>query len=82
MRAGCWPSLRKLGEQTDSLPTVEPPVDPPNLPAASPTHIVHSHYTFDTYHTHLYTFDLSVNMIYDRYMDTKVPLENYCAFKL
>lgn len=48
MKAGCLPSLRKLGEQTDSLPTVESPVGPPDLPAASPTHTcTHTHTHID-----------------------------------
>lgn len=40
MTAGCSPSLRKLGGQTDSPLIVKPPVGPPDLPAASPNHTV------------------------------------------
>lgn len=61
-----------MGEQTDSLLTVEPPVGPPDLPAASPTHTVQTHYTFDT----------DINMTQHRYTDTK-PLATYlCIYTL
>lgn len=34
--AGCLPSLRKLGGQIGNPPTVKPPADLPDPPAASP----------------------------------------------